>query len=575
MPDSTKIRFFFYFVALFAGLGGQMPLAITANSQPHTDTLRALIVFTQFQDDLNAGDPAVFHRAWPLFENRSMLPKFARHILAPTPSPPFPDSSLTSYFYEQSNGQFVLFGEVYDSVLVSHHPEARYHRGQGGYGDLTVELLDRIDSNGFDFTRYDHNGDGLLDHVFVVVRGDSQRDARRFGWTGASCLDARCSGSIAGGGPRESPVYDGIEVDWNRSGSIIFHRTAGNIIPLVYHVRLMAHELGHDLWEPFFVHIPSLQSNDVPDTHNRGRGKDCIGYALMAGSGGAQDCQGSQTISAYERDLLGWIDCNLLVNTESDLRLGDLYTTSECYKLPLGDGHERRLYLSNHQRIGYFDRLRRAGRHSQFDMGLLRTTGMLVMLANSYQVDVAPADNTMQLAVQNKAYEGDMFGPDTGSQLTPWTRPNINGFTRYPTNYAPRWAAIDNIRYSGDEAHTMEFDFFADFREAPVLREDSWFGREMEDYVFENRITITDGSALTIERHVSVAGELVVKAGSRMIITEGAELEMMEGSTLRLDLGARVIVEGTLVLDGLVHRHGNAIIQVGERGTLKNTTVGN
>ncbi|HMB90047.1 MAG TPA: hypothetical protein VKP65_04315, partial [Rhodothermales bacterium] len=323
---------------------------------PYADTLHALVVFTKFRDDDEPGDPNVFQRAWPLFEDPHALPSFANALLAPSPEPPFVDSTLTAYFYQQSMGHFVIYGEVYDSVLVSLHPEAAYHRPNGGYGYLTAEILDRLDTSGFDFSRYDHNGDGLFDYLFLVIRRDSQLDAKRITFTGISCLDARCGGGITAGRPpgRDTLRYDGIQVDWRRSGSIVMHRTAGNIIPQRYHVRMMAHELGHDLWLPFFNHIPAITENDVPQASNRTRrGTNAVGYVLMAGAGGGWDTRGDETISAFERDLLGWIDCENLTEARADIPITDLYTASDCKKIMLGGtSNGQVLYLTNRQRLG-------------------------------------------------------------------------------------------------------------------------------------------------------------------------------------------------------------------------------
>ncbi|MFK7843746.1 MAG: hypothetical protein AB8G77_00490 [Rhodothermales bacterium] len=538
------------------------------------DTLRALVIFAKFKDDQFKGDPNLNYRQWPLFASPNQLPDFAPHLLSTSLNPPFADSSLTDYFYKQSLGNFVLYGEVYDSVLVSNHPESRYHRSQGGYGALTKELLDKIDQYGFDFTEFDKNQDGYVDYIFVVLRGDSQRDAKRFVWTGASCLDARCSGSLAGGGPQSLPPYDGLKIDWNFSGSYIIHRTPGNIIPLVYHVRLMAHEIGHDLWEPHFIHIPSYQRNDVPASHNRGRGKDCISYMLMAGSGGAKDCQGSQTISAYERDLLGWINCTELTETKHNLTLGDLYTTSACYKIPLDEEPMgARLYLSNLQRAGYFDQLRKGGTNNQFDMGLLRTTGLLAVFAEQYKADVIPADNDLQLVIDNEAYEGDLFGPTTSTQLTPWTRPNSNGFNMYPRNHTHRWIAIDNIHYNESDTTAMQFDFHADFRENPIIREDSWMGSGLKDYVFDDKISVTNASVLTIHDDVTVAGDIFLDRQSKIKIADGATLTLSRTSTVQMLGGAEIEVAGTLILDALVQRSINTRIVKSGNGVIKSNLV--
>ena len=538
------------------------------------DTLRALIVFVKFKDDLAPGDPNVAFREWPLFENPNRLPAFAHHILASSPSPPFPDSSLTAYFYRQSMGKFLLYGEAYDSVLVSSRPEQYYHGRETGYGSLTKELLDKIDTYGFDFSKYDANNDNLIDHLFIVLRGDSQRDKKAFVWTGASCLDARCSGSIAGGGPTELPQYDGKSVDWNLSGSYILHRTPGNISPLIYHVRLMAHELGHDLWKPFFVHIPNNQRNDVPMSHNRRRGVDCISYVLMAGSGGAQDCQGSQTISAYERDLLGWIDCTNLVETTLNVVLGDLYTTSNCYKYKLdNEENGRAVYLSNLQRIGYFDQLRTGGTQGQFDLGLLRSTGLLAMLTDGRRVDVLPADNRLQLDIVNEAYDGDLFGPGTATQLTPWTRPNSNGYNRYPGRHQHSWIGIDNIRFQDQTSGTLLFDFHSDFRKTPVIREHSWMSSGLAGFQFDQPVRVKNGKTLTIETDVIFANGLEIDRQSKVVITEKGTLRLPSTSHIQMNAGAKIEVAGTLLLDALIQRSIDTHITKIDNGVIRSALV--
>ena len=562
----------------FADAAGQ-PTSMTmglsgdpaAFATPYTDTLRALVVFVMFRDDDTPDDAGVNYRDWPLFDDPATLPHFAPHLLAPTPTPPFPDSSLTQYFYQQSLGRFVLYGDVYDSVMVSLRPEAAYHAPNGGYGFLTAEILDRLDAQGVDFSRYDHNEDGLLDYLFLTIRRDSKRDDKTFVYTGISCLDALCGGGITAGRPRERLAYDGVRVDWRSSGSIIMHRTPGNIIPLVYHVRLMAHELGHDLWAAFFNHIPGLLDNDVPLQSNRGRATNTIGYALMAGAGGAWDARGDETISAFERDLLGWIDCPVLTTTQEDVRLADLYTASDCKKIILDDG--RTLYLTNRQRLGVFDRRRRGGRDGQFEMGLLRTTGLLVMLADGVRLDVLPADNSLDLSPTDAPYTGDFFSPATATQLTPWTRPNTYGFTSYPPGFTPGWQALDQIRYSGSRDGEMAFDYAEDFRQRPVIREESWIGEETLNYAFEAPLVVTDTSTLHVETTLSITKKLRVEPEATVIIEAGADVTLAAGSVLDLARNATVIVEGRLHLGGLLKRSPTARFITRGDGTISATVA--
>ncbi|MEZ4700756.1 MAG: hypothetical protein R2834_10535 [Rhodothermales bacterium] len=523
---------------------------------PLADTLHALIVFTRFQDDIDPGNPGLDARGWPL---EASLPAFARTLLAPSPNPPYADSTLTAYFHRQSRGLFVLYGEPYDSVLVTDHPEARYHAPEGGYGDLTVELLTRMDRYGFDFSRYDRNGDGAIDHLFIVIRGDTQRDAKRFVWTGASCLDGRCAGAYTQRVALPPLELDGKRVDWNTSGSFIMHRTPGNIIPQMYHVRLMAHELGHDLWAPFYVHIPAFSQNDVPASSNRSNRGDCVGYVLMAGSGGAMDCGGHQIISAFERDLLGWIDCATLAEDRAGVPLGDLYTTGACYRVDLGD--ERTLFLTNHQRVGVFDRYRRGGDRGQFEMGLLRTTGLLATLGYRNRMDVLPADNTLDLDTENRTYTGDLFGPDTQRQLTPWTRPNSNGYNRYPGGPPLRWAAIDDIRVEPGDGATMRFDFVADARIHPVIRSASWMGRESRGLAIPGGMEIRDGATLHLATDITVAGDLDIGPGSTLHVAPEGVLRIPEDGRLHLSPGSAIVLEGEIRLDGVLLSSATASIR--------------
>ena len=553
-----------------AGLSGDPATFAT----PYTDTLRALVVFVMFRDDDEPDDAALNYRDWPLFDDPSRLPFFAPYLLASTPTPPFPDSSLTQYLYQQSQGRFVLYGDVYDSVLVSLQPEAAYHAPHGGYGHLTTEILEHLDAQGFDFSQYDHNGDGQLDYLFLTIRRDSKRDDKTFVYTGISCLDARCGGGITAGRPRDTLTYDGLRIDWRGSGSIIMHRTPGNIIPLFYHVRLMAHELGHDLWAAFFNHIPALSDNDVPFQSNRGRATNTIGYALMAGAGGAWDARGDEIVSAFERDLLGWIDCDRLTASRNDVRLGDLYTTSDCAKITLdGDHGGRVLYLTNRQRLGVFDRQRRGGRDGQFEMGLLRTTGLLAILADGVRLDVLPADNTLDLSPTDASYSGDLFSPITAPQLTPWTRPTINGHTIYPPGFIPSWQALDRIRYTGAPGGEMAFDYVEDFRHRPVIRSESWIGDETRGYTFDAPLVITDTSTLHIETTLTIAQRLRVEPEATVRIEAGADVTLTTGSVLDLGRNATVIVEGHLRLDGLLKRSPTARLLKRGDGTISATVA--
>lgn len=399
------------------------------------------------------------------------------------PSPPFPKTSLTEYFYQQSNQSFTFYGEPYPEVIVTKFDESHYKiravdsQSLNGMAELTKEVLDYIDAQGFEFDKYDANHDGYVDHIFIIPR----KFVNRPDWSGFSVL----------GNSSLAPLsYDSTSVDWNLSGSYNRYGDSQNIIPLLRLGRLMAHEFGHDIWGA--GHLNSIFSNDVPSN-----GTLRLGYTLMAD--GNNDMAGAATISAFERDLIGWIDCVPLEHDESYVQLDHIYSSGDCRTIALGNGSSgRTIYLSNLQRDAYFDELHIYDPPCFYAEDGLKTTGLLVGLNQGIAYDEIPADNTIDRSIIAAIYDGDLYSPTTSKQITPWTRPNINGFTVYPSGFTPSWDAVDNIRYTGLPNRQMEFDYIKDFRTNPVIRSDSWIGAETDNYTFQTDLVVEAGATLTI-----------------------------------------------------------------------------
>lgn len=516
-----------------------------ASSSPASRRMRAIVAFVRFRDDdeLAGGCLTRAKREW---NDLNSLPAIAHDILARSPEPPFTDSSLTAYFYQQSRKRFLIDGQTYPRLLVTEREESAYGRGSSGVldrGAVTQEVLRRMDDDpSFDLGDFDADEDGRIDYLFIVLRRLNHLEL------------------VSGGAPAvahlgyTSPLAElgsAKDIGSPVAGSYVIYRSAGIIIPHLDLIRLMAHEFGHYLWRG-----PELSGGHIQyiggDFGVPANGARRLGYALMVGRLSLNreqdviDTRGDMVISAFERDVLGegWIDCPVLSSSRT-VALGDLYSTSDCRRIIVpGRSATRTLYITNRQRIGYFDRLQFNPCQSSYH-GLM-TTGLLVQIREGRRLAVAAADNTLELSVDTSAYTGDLFGPAYKTQLTPWTRPNISGYSKYPSDFVIEpgsWQGLDNIRSSGPDGE-VSFEYVADVRARPIIREDSWMGAE------------TSGTRFRADIVVKQRAELTISAGTVIRLVQGADLIVEEAGTLKIESGARVELglESSVVARGTIVR---------------------
>ncbi|NNE35695.1 MAG: hypothetical protein HKN13_10685, partial [Rhodothermales bacterium] len=108
---------------------------------------KVLVVFVRFKSDsLRREGCTEAARAW---RDPDSLPPFAEFIFAPNSNPPFDTRSLTDYFFRQSRGQLLLFGESHPDVVVTAFDDRHYasSTGQILLGALAKEVLIRVDED--------------------------------------------------------------------------------------------------------------------------------------------------------------------------------------------------------------------------------------------------------------------------------------------------------------------------------------------------------------------------------------------------------------------------------------------
>ncbi|MEO0557570.1 MAG: hypothetical protein AAF170_05230 [Bacteroidota bacterium] len=542
------------------------------------DTVHALVVFVRFPDD------EAQMAEWPLRDAsgrpRSLLqlPPFGVNLFETEPSRvnaetlTLGDSSLSAYFYWQSRngprGPHVLTGDTWPRdrkgrpvVYITAHENAHYTDPIGpdgtvqdtgvGYGELVKEILETVVRQpGFDIADYDLNADGVLDHMFLVVRRDIAFYSAGIQRLGAHRRAGGRFPTLRFASPREGRE---VKVQSN-SGNIVW---IGEMPPRPS----LIHEYGHDLFE--MVHTRIIETNDVPfDVPPRGeRGHAACRYSAMCGvnaSSAKSNYDPVPSLGSHEMIRMGWADVRQLSpdsGATSTHTIGPLYTTGQVVEVPLAEGSGAEvLRLESRQRVGYFNNYPATfvplpdGRPNP-DYGViwrdLAATGLLITLsqgdpdgpASRYRYDLLLPTNSVHFGPTRcsgtlpgchpKEIDAEtMYRPGVATQITPWTRPNVSGYTHYPDGVAPNWFAIDQIRYTGDADSTMAFEFIPDIRRADeiVLRQDSWMGEETSGTTFRQLVRVEPGATLTIEAgtRVTFAGGLTVERGARFVCERGA-----------------------------------------------------
>jgi hypothetical protein len=515
------------------------------------------------------------------------------------------DSSLSAYFVWQSHngprGPHVLSGEVWPhdptsgdaQVYVTANDREWYYNDPAdppeerrGFGFIVQEVLDSLvyrDSIRFDIGRFDANRDNTLDHMMVLVRFDGT-----WGAGGQASLVGPHRGHSDGWPPGELYYPSTLA-----GGSIHVHRHDSgqqSVLSGSASRSLIIHEYGHDLYLPSHTQIIRPGSNDVPYVSPPATGKFACAYNRMCGiftSLNTTDPDSNydpaaETLSGWEMRRMGWADRRVLIPANGDVAgviIDDLYTSGEIVLVPLAHGAATApdtLLLEYRTGSNYFDADRpqiSSDPGQGVIMNGLSTSGLLATLTrgtvsgSQSQYDVLYADNEFVISVRCNGtgihaptgqpycplgltgYDGDMFGPPTATQaadypqITPWTRPNVSGFTFYPNDTAYNWFAVDSIRYVPNAADSsMAFDFYANYLDPgagnrSVIRADSWMGNETDDQTFVRPVVVTNGATLTIwqEPTIDFAAGLTVEPGARLVVEPGVTLRFAPGKYLTVD----------------------------------------
>ena len=275
--------------------------------------------------------------------------KDVKHSIANTPEALYNkslsdqgDLNLHAFYNESSLEKLNISGNVTPWVNSSYNMS--YYGADGSYIDdfngpiyrLVTEAVLKAD-NVTDFSQFDTNGDGVVDHLFIVHAGQAEEGmggAKNDIWShNWAVLDANLSQSGS-----QALTVDGVQV---YSYSMVSEYSP---------VGTWAHEFGHDLGLPDLYDI---------DGSSQGVGRwDIMGTGSWNG-GGKYPAQPS----AWCKVELGWVTPIDVLGPLSNLSLEQVETGGAIYRLRIGDPQNSNEYflLENRQLVGFDQKLPGSG----------------------------------------------------------------------------------------------------------------------------------------------------------------------------------------------------------------------
>ncbi len=245
-------------------------------------------------------------------------------------------SSLHNYYDEVSYGQLSVVGNSTAWYTVP-NPMSEYGAdslsgtddANGAVYRLVTDAVLLADAD-IDFSEYDNDGDGIVDHLAVVHSGQGQESSVNTNaiWSHRwAVVDADMSAP----GNQELMV-DGVQVYW--------YTMQSEFSPM----GVFAHEFGHD-----------LGLIDLYDTEDDSEG---IGpWGLMGGGAWLGSPAGSEPAHpcAWSKIELGWVTPFEVLTPLVAENIPQVETSGVIYKLPIADtpAGEEYFLIENRQRVGF------------------------------------------------------------------------------------------------------------------------------------------------------------------------------------------------------------------------------
>lgn len=281
---------------------------------PTTGTMRGIIILAQYQD--------------VKFTKQSTLQKFQDMAMSDNYQGKNAPGSMREYFVTQSAGQFTPEFDVVGPVTLPH--DRKYYGGPESGSERISEMMEdaselAMNECGVDFSKYDANGDGFVDFLYVIYAGHGQAQGGPVESVWPCALDLTTDVSI--------PDFNGVYLGRTACSCEL----SGGEGETLDGIGTFCHEFSHILGLPdiYDVNYTSCYGMGHYDIMDRG-GYNNNGYTPCG-------------YTAMDKYTVGWLKPTLLDASATGLQLDDLAKSNKAFFLVSGKDKNEYYTFENRQ----------------------------------------------------------------------------------------------------------------------------------------------------------------------------------------------------------------------------------
>lgn len=252
--------------------------------------------------------------------------------------------SVHDYFYDQSYGKFNLTFDVVGPVSVSKSYSYYGSNASDGYdkypAKLVIEALKLVDAQGVDFSKYDWDGDGEVDQIFIIYAGtgEAQSKMTKDIWPHEASLSLEETYNDGTG----SQTIDGVTIDtYAMSCELSGNGKAGIIDGIGTACHEFAHCLGYaDLYDTDYSGGWGMEYWDLMDGGEY-TGPNNLGEVPPA-------------FTSFERIWAGWMEPIVLDKPQYITDMPAINDEGVAYKI-VNDAHPDEYYLLENRKAEKWD----------------------------------------------------------------------------------------------------------------------------------------------------------------------------------------------------------------------------